>query len=423
MPGFDNDIVYARNVDFTGNSLVKGTPQIISNGQLLIGSATGTNGPCLLAGSLTSSDNSITVTNGSGTISLTVTGGSSVGKTITGNSGGAISPSLGNWNILGSGSITTIGTGNTLTVQVTGLTNHAVLVGAGSDTITKIAATANTGAILQNNSGADPSYSTATYPSVGTSTGSILRADGTNWVATTATYPNTIAAGKLLYGTSTNVVGAVTFSIVIQKFLTSGTYTATSGAVQVIIECVGGGGAGGGTSSSLGGDGAGGGGGAGSYSRKTTTAAAATGATVTVGAGGTGVSGGTGNNGGDTSVGALCVGKGGSGGTTGSNSGGGGGGAGGVAGTGDYTGIGAAGFNGGYATISTVSLTSGAGGVSPFGGGASGVYGANSTVTGSAAAANSGSGGSGSSINNSASSGTGGAGGSGLVIITEYVLS
>lgn len=209
MPGFDNKIVFASNVDFTGNSLTQGTPQISANGQLLIGSAAGPNGPCLLAGSLTSSDGSITVTNGSGTISLIVTGGSSVGKTITGDSGGPLVPSAGNWNLLGSGSLTTQGSGNTLNFVLTGLTNHAVLVGAGTTTITKIAATANTGAVLQNNSGADPSYSTATYPSVGTSTGSILRANGTNWLASTSTYPDTNAVSTLLYASSANVMSAL----------------------------------------------------------------------------------------------------------------------------------------------------------------------------------------------------------------------
>ncbi len=130
--------------------------------------------------------------------------------TITGNSGGAQSPLAGNFNILGTGSITLVGTANTETVQLTGLTNHAVLVGAGTATITKIAATANTGAVLQNNSGADPSYSTATYPSTATSTGTILRANGTNWVATTATYPTTTTANQILYSSATNVIGGIT---------------------------------------------------------------------------------------------------------------------------------------------------------------------------------------------------------------------
>ena len=94
--------------------------------------------------------------------------GTGVGETITGNTGGALAPTGGNWNIVGTGSITTAGSVSTLTVQLTGLTNHAVQVGAGTATLTQVGPTANTGAVLQNNAGADPSYSSATYPSTTT---------------------------------------------------------------------------------------------------------------------------------------------------------------------------------------------------------------------------------------------------------------
>ena len=105
--------------------------------------------------------------------------------TITGDSGGAETPTAGgNFNILGTGSITTVGTANTETVQLTGLTNHAVLVGAGTATITKVGPSASTGQILQNNAAADPSYSTATYPS-------------------------TTTINQILYSSSTNVVGGL----------------------------------------------------------------------------------------------------------------------------------------------------------------------------------------------------------------------
>lgn len=103
--------------------------------------------------------------------------------TITGDSGGAESPTAGgNFNILGTGSITTVGTANTETIQLTGLTNHAVLVGAGTATITKVGPSASTGQVLQNNAGADPSYSTATYPST-TTANQLLYSSATNTVA------------------------------------------------------------------------------------------------------------------------------------------------------------------------------------------------------------------------------------------------
>lgn len=63
-----------------------------------------------------------------------------------------------------------------------------------------------TGKVLQSVSGDAPAYSTATYPSVATSAGTILRADGTNWVATTATFANTYSASNLLYSNGANTV-------------------------------------------------------------------------------------------------------------------------------------------------------------------------------------------------------------------------
>lgn len=82
-------------------------------------------------------------------------------------------------------------------------TNNAINVG-----------TAATGKVLQGQGvGTAPSFSTATYPSTATGTGTILRADGTNWVATTATYPNTTTANAILYSTATNTVGQLTTSV------------------------------------------------------------------------------------------------------------------------------------------------------------------------------------------------------------------
>lgn len=92
-----------------------------TDGQLLIGS---TAAPNIRVGSLSSSDSSITVTPGAGTISLTVAGGTTVGKTITGTTGGPLSPTGGNWNILGAATaagsvpVSTSGAASTLTVDV-----------------------------------------------------------------------------------------------------------------------------------------------------------------------------------------------------------------------------------------------------------------------------------------------------------------
>lgn len=204
-----------------------------------------------------------------------------------------------------------------------------------------------------------------------------------------------------------------------QIFVASGTYTPSSGMVSCIIECVGAGGGGGGAAGSTSGIYAAAGGGAGSYSRAYASAAAI-GASqpVTVGAGGSGGGAGSNNggNGGDTSVGALCVGKGGSGGSYSSVALTPTGGSGGVAGTGDVASVGMAGGQGqGNSTLNPI-LASGAGGASFLGGGAKGVANA-STIAG--LAGSKGGGGSGGFAYNTASTAAGGAGGDGLVVITE----
>ena len=115
------------------------------------------------------------------------TSGTGVPNTLTGNTGGTISPVAGNINTIGTGSITIAGAGNTLTTQLTGLTNHAVLVGAGTATITKVGPTATAGQILQSaGAAADPVFSTATYPST-TTVNQILYSSSTNVVSGLAT--------------------------------------------------------------------------------------------------------------------------------------------------------------------------------------------------------------------------------------------
>lgn len=201
MPGFDTgSVMYALNVDFTGNSLTSGSAQVTSNGQLLIGSTalpnikvgtltsplgtlsigysspnitidlagsgkavehlTGTTGgqlnpngsnnftlhggtvaagttPVAVAGSgstlttniqisqaiaatdatklgLSNFDSARFTVDANGFVSLN---GSGVAETITGDSGGTLSPSSGNWNILGRSGSKTSGSGSTLTVK------------------------------------------------------------------------------------------------------------------------------------------------------------------------------------------------------------------------------------------------------------------------------------------------------------------
>lgn len=88
--------------------------------------------------------------------------------------------------------------------------NNGLLVTSNTGVPSILAGPGTTGNILQSNAAAAPSFSTATFPSTATSTGTILRANGTNWVASTSTYPDTNAVSTLLYASSANVMAALT---------------------------------------------------------------------------------------------------------------------------------------------------------------------------------------------------------------------
>jgi hypothetical protein len=220
---------------------------------------------------------------------------------------------------------------------------------------------------------------------------------------------------------SSGFVGAAVGKVYIQTFTGSGTYTPHAGMKKCIIECVGGGGGGGGTADAAATIGAGGGGG-GAGGRSVLLATAATigvSKAVTIGAAGTG--GAAGNNGGvaggDTSVGTLCIAKGGS---PGGGSAGTGGvatrGVGGVAGTGDIT---ATGQSGDMGAAYTNGLGAGArGGSGPYGSGGSAVT--SDTHADGAAATGKGCGGGGGQSYNGGGAAAGGAGTAGYVVITEF---
>lgn len=311
-----------------------------------------------------------------------------------------------------------------------------------------LSGTATAGQMLRSGASTTPTWSTATFPTTATGTGTILRADGTNWVASTATYPDTTTSQQILYSTAANVIGQLTtanskfpatnssgtlamraFSVVSQVFTASGTYTPTSGMLYCIVEVIGSGGGGAGCASTGASTvAAGGGGGAGGYSRKVISAATiGASQTVTIGAGGTGGTGNAaGNNGNTSSLGALITAGGGAG---GGNAGAAGvttvsGGVGGTGGSGDVniTG-GAGGVAFGAFVVASPAISSGKGGDSAFGGGGISIAGT-STSNDGVAGNNYGSGGSGAANTNSQGSArNGGAGKDGVVIITEFVIA
>jgi hypothetical protein len=107
-----------RGVLTTGATGVPVITALALDGQIIIGSTAGAP-----AAATISSGSGISVTNGSNSITIAVNG-STVGQTITGDAGGALSPTAGNWNIIGgsvaagTAPVATSGSVSTLTVNV-----------------------------------------------------------------------------------------------------------------------------------------------------------------------------------------------------------------------------------------------------------------------------------------------------------------
>ena len=344
-----------------------------------------------------------------------------------------IADGSGQVTIVGSGSTTTVGGTNSLTLQLTGLTDHAVLVGAGTPTITKVGPSLTTGQVLQNNAAADPSYSTATYPST-TTANDILYSSATNTVgqitagasgalvSDASSVPGWTAPGITGQVLTANtgaapswgaVSGSGVTSVVIQIITATGTYTPTVGMLYCIIEVIGGGG-GGANSTPATPTAAGAGGG--EYAKATfSSTTIGLSQPVTIGAGGA-----AGAAGGNTSVGALLSANGGTGGSA-VNLGVVAGGAGGTGGAGGLVRI--KGSKGGYGSrIGTLVLSGGGGSAGAYSGFTQPVIvdlGTGATRNGSAGVTYGGGGEAGTGVGGP--SGAGGAGAAGVVIITEYV--
>jgi len=174
----------------------------LSSGQFVIGST----GASPVASTLTSSGGTITITAGAGTLNIDLAGGSVGIDTFSPDSGtDPVVPTVaGLVNMDGSGSITTVGSLNTLTTQLTGLTNHAVLVGANTSTITKLAVGTN-GQVLLGSTAADPIFATLTS-----------------------------SDSSIAFTTGAGTLGLTTGSAVALSFPTdSGTATPSSGALTI----------------------------------------------------------------------------------------------------------------------------------------------------------------------------------------------
>ena len=146
--------------------------------------------------------------------------GGSVGETITGNTGGALSPVAGNWNILGTSTapgaipVQTSGSGNTLTVQVQKsqaiASTNASNVGLAAFNSTYFTVDANGFVSLVASS------------EVAAFTVDANTAPGTNPVVPNGSGLVTVIGGQVAAGTTTNVVRTVslaanTYTIQIQR--------------------------------------------------------------------------------------------------------------------------------------------------------------------------------------------------------------
>jgi len=124
---------------------------------------------------------SVSVTTGNGVSGTVATATTTPAITLT---LGAITPS----SVAASGDVSdSVGSMASLRLGALGLTSQATgdLISASSATQLSRIAAAATGKVLQANTGASPSYSTATYPSTAGTSGNVLTSDGTNWLSST----------------------------------------------------------------------------------------------------------------------------------------------------------------------------------------------------------------------------------------------
>lgn len=212
MAGFDNDICFAQNVDFTGGSPV--TAQMVSNGQLLIGASVA---PFLRANTLTAGAG-ISISNGPGTITITNTGGGGGGggaNSLAGNSGSATQVG-GVINVVGGTDLTTSGVGQTLTISPTGnllalagLAGTGYVVQTGVNTFAERTFVAGSGISLTNADGvagattitASPIVPTTFTEDAGTATPAL---NNINILGTSAQGISTSGAGSTVTLTASN---------------------------------------------------------------------------------------------------------------------------------------------------------------------------------------------------------------------------
>ena len=176
-----------------------------SSGRLTLGFTANVTGELKLANSTNS--NLVTIkpgaTSASWALTLPLTAGTADYALVTNGAG------VSTWAqvSLTTGVTNTLPVGNGGTGQTT-LAIHGVVIGNGTGNV-NVTSTGSAGQFfVSQGASADPTWTTATFPTTAGPTGTILRSDGTNWVATTSTYPATSAAGTIIASGSANTITA-----------------------------------------------------------------------------------------------------------------------------------------------------------------------------------------------------------------------
>ena len=204
MPGFANGVMFADNVQFNGADM---PASVTLNGQLLIGSAVA---PNIRVGTLTAGTG-ITITNGPGTISIALTGGSTGAvEHLTAGSGGQLNPDVNNnFNLLGTANqIATAGSGSTITYSLIGpytpatYTLNGVLFGNGTSSIGVTSQGAANTVLLGN--GGVPTF--GSVPNAALANSSITLSNGNNITVTGSPVSLGGTASFNLTGTTTHAV-------------------------------------------------------------------------------------------------------------------------------------------------------------------------------------------------------------------------
>lgn len=157
-----------------------------------------------------------TINCSNGTHAITGSGTLNYGNITITNTGNIIDVTTATGNLIETGSISFNGGSTSLNAipvpvsqggsSLATLTAHAIQVGNGTGAITQLAR-GSTGQVLQSQgASSDPAWTSATFPTSVGATGTILRSDGTNWSATTATYPNTSTINQVLYSSAANTI-------------------------------------------------------------------------------------------------------------------------------------------------------------------------------------------------------------------------